>query len=87
MSSGHVPVLWYDRKGFVLSGDMPVDQLHARITRRFEVRTAALATFEPTRRDGQPYPIGIGDEHPVEELAFALVGVRGDVYIYREVLD
>lgn len=78
-------VLLYDRKGFVLSGDMPVDQLQARITRRFAVRTAALAPFEPTRRDGQPYTIC--DEHPVESLAFELVGMRGEVYIYREVID
>jgi hypothetical protein len=79
-------VLWYDRKGFVLSGDMPVDELQARITRRFPVRTAEIPTFfEPMRRDGQPY--AIFDEIPVETLAFELVGMRGDIYIYREVID
>jgi hypothetical protein len=85
MQSGFVHVRWYDRKGFSLDGEMLADHVHARITKRFEVHTAAIVTFEPTRRDGRPYPVT--DEVPVDTLAFELVGVRGDVYIYREVVD
>jgi hypothetical protein len=85
MPSDMVHVRFYDRKGFSLDGEMLADHVHTRITRRFAVRTADPLTCEPTRRDGRPYPIV--NEVPVDTLGFELVGVRGEVWIYREVID
>jgi hypothetical protein len=85
MPERFVHVRFIDRKGFSLDGDMIECDLHHRITRCFPVRTAAVPTCEPTRRDGQPYAIVY--EVPVETLAFEMTGLIGDVYIYREVID